>query len=332
MQLDLETLISSAEGSPASPGPLPGSAEARKMTVTSGQKCAELLPLLGLLTSTWGSGVCFLTWKLTDTKFGPSIFQLAPSMPRIDVRGSGWWATPNANEDRAECYALETTYRHAQEGRQIHLAQEMRDPRLWRTPLGTDGEKSGHGNLPHQVRKMIPTPTASDHIERRSTSSEKLNPMTGKSVSLDRFVKFWPDEETQKSGKPEMWPTPGAWDDRGPNPKIHEAIARHLKKGVNKQVGLRDAVMWPTPAERDYRHPNKKPYAERGGGKKGEQLPNAVGGSLNPTWVEWLMGFPVGWTDLEPSETPSSPRSSSGSAKPSSKRKGNPESMTHLLT
>jgi len=23
------------------------------------------------------------------------------------------------------------------------------------------------------------------------------------------------------------------------------------------------------------------------------------GGRLNPTWVEWLMGFPTGWTDLE---------------------------------
>ena len=21
-------------------------------------------------------------------------------------------------------------------------------------------------------------------------------------------------------------------------------------------------------------------------------------GGLNPTWVEWLMGFPLGWTDL----------------------------------
>jgi len=27
-------------------------------------------------------------------------------------------------------------------------------------------------------------------------------------------------------------------------------------------------------------------------------------GALNPTWVEWLMGFPLGWTDLKPSETP----------------------------
>jgi hypothetical protein len=22
------------------------------------------------------------------------------------------------------------------------------------------------------------------------------------------------------------------------------------------------------------------------------------GGSLNPTWVEWLMGYPTGWTNL----------------------------------
>ena len=28
------------------------------------------------------------------------------------------------------------------------------------------------------------------------------------------------------------------------------------------------------------------------------------GGQLNPTWVEWFMGFPLGWTDLSASETP----------------------------
>ncbi len=27
------------------------------------------------------------------------------------------------------------------------------------------------------------------------------------------------------------------------------------------------------------------------------------GGKLNPTWVEWLMGFPLGWTSLDVSET-----------------------------
>lgn len=27
------------------------------------------------------------------------------------------------------------------------------------------------------------------------------------------------------------------------------------------------------------------------------------GGQLNPDWVEWLMGWPIGWTDLNPLET-----------------------------
>lgn len=26
-----------------------------------------------------------------------------------------------------------------------------------------------------------------------------------------------------------------------------------------------------------------------------------VDGQLNPEWVEWLMGFPAGWSELEPS-------------------------------
>ena len=51
---------------------------------------------------------------------------------------------------------------------------------------------------------------------------------------------------------------------------------------------LRMAVhLWPTPkaSENDRNTPT---------------LAAQVGGSLNPTWVEWLMGWPLGWTDLKP--------------------------------
>jgi hypothetical protein len=65
----------------------------------------------------------------------------------------------------------------------------------------------------------------------------------------------------------------------------------------------------PTPAARDYRYPNARSYKDRGGGKKGEQLPNVIGGPLNPEFVEWLLGYETGWTDCEPSATPSSRRS-----------------------
>ena len=29
----------------------------------------------------------------------------------------------------------------------------------------------------------------------------------------------------------------------------------------------------------------------------GRHMPH---GQLNPPWVEWLMGWPIGWTDLKP--------------------------------
>ena len=38
------------------------------------------------------------------------------------------------------------------------------------------------------------------------------------------------------------------------------------------------------------------------------------GGQSNPALMEWLMGFPLGWTDLSASETQSCPSSSTPSS------------------
>ena len=46
-----------------------------------------------------------------------------------------------------------------------------------------------------------------------------------------------------------------------------------------------------------------------------------INGQLNPTWVEWLMGFPLGWTALDASATPSSRKSSKSSGGRSLQRK-----------
>ncbi len=71
-------------------------------------------------------------------------------------------------------------------------------------------------------------------------------------------------------------------------------------------VPLTDEIgsgLWPTPKEQNARG------AGEVHGDGGPSLDVAVGGSLNPTWVEWLMGFPLGWTALEASATPSSRKS-----------------------
>jgi len=49
--------------------------------------------------------------------------------------------------------------------------------------------------------------------------------------------------------------------------------------------------------------PNSRDYKGIPGWKNQKSLPKDVGGIPNPTWIEWLMGWPVGWTDLKPLET-----------------------------
>lgn len=63
----------------------------------------------------------------------------------------------------------------------------------------------------------------------------------------------------------------------------------------------RDAQTWPTAAARDYKGVSGTGRQERKGNPL-DTLPNAAGGSLNPDWVETLMGYPIGYTlpDGEP--------------------------------
>lgn len=122
------------------------------------------------------------------------------------------------------------------------------------------------------------------------------------------------------------WPTPGLWRTPMAADGTHNhCLAPSVLSGkttmtLTNQVRGVQRGLWPTPVARDYRHPNKKTYLERGGGKKGEQLVNQIGGALNPTWVEWLMGFPVGWTNLTAEELQAVSKTECRGSKPSATR------------
>ncbi len=53
--------------------------------------------------------------------------------------------------------------------------------------------------------------------------------------------------------------------------------------------------LFPTPCATNWKNRETSPHSR--------DLQKAIGGQLNPQWVEWLMGFPSGWTDLEDSGT-----------------------------
>jgi hypothetical protein len=69
-------------------------------------------------------------------------------------------------------------------------------------------------------------------------------------------------------------------------------------------------AMWPTPTTKA----NQGAPSMMSRGVACRNLREATaGGALNPTWVEWLMGFPLGWTVCDASGTRSSRRSSKSS-------------------
>lgn len=132
-----------------------------------------------------------------------------------------------------------------------------------------------------------------------------------------------------------LWPTPMASSNE--NRTTRHAPTHGVSRG---RTLAGEAAAWPTPAARDYKAANGEAHLEAGTGRKHlDQLPNFVrflpgppsttSGPpssdstpncpppspsrsdvrkvLNPNFVDWLMGLPIGWSDCESTVTPSFP-------------------------
>jgi len=96
-----------------------------------------------------------------------------------------------------------------------------------------------------------------------------------------------------------LWPTPDAnCGMRG----TQELWTPKRKSGHQAQYSINQAVRdsFATPTARMWKDNGTSP-AELN--RNSETLAVQAGGNLNPTWVEWLMGWPLGWTDLKPLAT-----------------------------
>tara|TARA_Y100000593_G_C4233922_1_gene298471 strand:- start:342 stop:671 length:330 start_codon:yes stop_codon:yes gene_type:complete len=79
---------------------------------------------------------------------------------------------------------------------------------------------------------------------------------------------------------------------------------------TRQQYEEKKQKMFPTPTARDWKDgPGMSLTSTNPDGsvrKRDDLLPRRLfaegctGGQLNPAWVEWLMGWPIGWTSMEP--------------------------------
>lgn len=58
-----------------------------------------------------------------------------------------------------------------------------------------------------------------------------------------------------------------------------------------------ECSLLPTVTSRDWRSPGRSDHP-RLKASRGEPLTETLGCRLSPEFCEWMMGFPVGWTDV----------------------------------
>jgi hypothetical protein len=96
-------------------------------------------------------------------------------------------------------------------------------------------------------------------------------------------------------GLKQFWPTPRSCSAMAATITIESVWNEKRNPNLETIVGQR---MWPTPTS----HMAKETNAPSEALRNEPSLSSRVGGKLNPMWVEWLMGWPLGWTDLKPLE------------------------------
>lgn len=254
--------------------------EKEQMTIDiSGMKLLESLEnanpdgllakmLKALLTSTtgWYSDRCKLIWKKKVSKSNVLLFQLQASVLGTKEKESGSSLTiyPTPTQDSVS----DRKKKYKQGGLPLTLAVKM-----YPTPRVSDIE----GGVAKNVK------LENGHFYRENKKGERWG------VKLRDAI--------------EMFPTPRASTAMGENLNtIKERLKTKKPKGKLEEKIAMD--MFPTPTARDWKdtgqNSNYKRMAEKSilsGVVMMKQ--EKVGGKLNPDFVEFLMGYPLGWTEIE---------------------------------
>ncbi len=319
----VEWWISSLPASRVSRSALPESGKGKAMSATFGPTPSESFARYDPDTHSWRtcqgsllpdiSDAFSETWPRAGTMRDGMCWERTTLVPRTDGTGYGlhvptprasdgpdpsshgrsWSATdynlhnfvrlwPTPTQDSAS----QRKGRYKQGGLPLAAAVTM-----WATPqahdsttgnakrVGRYGTKHGARNLNDEVA-MWPTPNVPNGGRTMRPEEIRAKGATAKGkrqVGLENAVKLWPTPKAEDSQC--------AGGHRGTADTLHAAVKK-----------------WPTPNVSDGKGPNTRAEG-KDRSPADDDLPTRAGGQLNPPWVEWLMGWPIGWTDLEPLAT-----------------------------
>lgn len=282
--------MSLPQASPASPSQSQEKERRRPTKETSGLKLSSAFALYDHDMRIWKtSQACLLqiisdefteTWPKQGMMQNGVCWELTMWEPTIGGKGGGLWLpTPNAQEPvdkvKIDHYIETGELRYSPFGykqpRRLMLAESVEVKErtgLWPTP---SAELAGEGPLLDELETKEGTPA--------QPGERAYNPKTGKHVqiTLNRAVR--------------MWPTPCVGDII---PRKGGLRPSRIKTGRKTGYLSEEVKRWPTPQLDDAK--NVYPSDKR----RKTLVKDVGGGQLNPDWVEWLMGWPIGWTDLKP--------------------------------
>lgn len=216
------------------------------------------------------SSVTFPKWGMM--RDGELWERITSALPTSRI-GSGFWQTPVADDSVNRKQGKFNSRGEPKLSAQV---------KLWRTPKASDGqrgptrkeesmrrrmEKGNTLNLSDQVHHewLWPTPTCMDAAGFCGKPDKgRTGPNSGRTLTGKAL------EMAGKGPHAEKFPTPRSTD-ACTMTQATESTARRVKNGR---------------------------------ARLDEHISNQAGrGTLNPNWVEWLMGWPIGHTDSKPLET-----------------------------
>lgn len=274
----------------------------------------------------WDLNKSTMTFDQWVTALRRACLQRKKSVQRINGSASSCWRTVKAMEGAGGCVSAETLKQRMAAGLPLNLRDQA--SHLWLTPRAqescegqetfikrnADRTDRCFGSLTAQTTTLWPTATATDANVTRARPPEKMIRKDGRNVlrtpSLAETV-LQPSNfpytkqdltlaqadrpyRVAKAHKEGQWPTPRA-KEPGSNAPTHGQGLREIATS-----------QWATPTARDWKDGaliNSKAQTRSNLSRQAPRMRKAGGATsstgltLNPLFVEALMGWPIGWTD-----------------------------------